>query len=96
MKISAIATLAMLLLGTVALFAAEDQKPATDQKSKPAATQPTTRPAKPFNKKCPVMDDEDVDPKITYTYKGKVYGFCCKDCIADFKKDPEAYAKKAK
>jgi YHS domain-containing protein len=37
------------------------------------------------------MKEDDVDPKVTYVYKGKVYGFCCKDCIDEFKKNPEKY-----
>lgn len=64
---------------------------------KAPTTKPTTRPAdkKPVNKLCPVMD-EAIDPKITYEYKGKVYGLCCESCIDEFKKDPEKFAKKAK
>lgn len=47
------------------------------------------------NELCPVTG-EKIDPKsnITYTYKGKVYRFCCAGCIADFKKDPEKYIRK--
>ena len=44
---------------------------------------------------CPVTG-EAVDQKLSYTYKGKVYHFCCASCIADFKKDPEKYIKKMK
>ena len=57
------------------------------------ATQPaTTQPAAPVNKKCPVSG-EDVNPKgKTVTYKGKVVGFCCDDCIEKFNKDPDKYA----
>ena len=32
------------------------------------------------------------DPFI-YKYKGREVRFCCKDCIKDFNKDPEAYLK---
>ncbi len=53
-------------------------------------------PADAANTACPVTG-EAVDPKgPTYTYKGKVYHFCCASCIADFKKDPEKYIKKMK
>lgn len=46
---------------------------------------------------CPVTGDK-IDPRsnVTYTYKGKVYRFCCAGCIADFKKDPEKYIRKMK
>lgn len=69
----------------------EDKVPTT----KPT-TNPATRPAdkKPVNKLCPVMD-EAIDLKITYEYKGKVYGLCCESCIDEFKADPEKFAKKA-
>jgi YHS domain-containing protein len=71
----------------VAVLAAKDQ-PA----SKPS-TQPTTQESagKPVNKFCAVDHDNEVDPKVTVVYKGKVIGFCCKDCIKDFEKDPDKY-----
>lgn len=47
------------------------------------------------NKMCPVMNEE-VDPEVpTVTYKGKVYGFCCKPCIKKFTADPEKYLKQS-
>ena len=44
---------------------------------------------------CPVSG-EVIDPaaKVTYEYEGKIYNFCCADCVDDFKKDPEPYIKK--
>jgi YHS domain-containing protein len=48
------------------------------------------------NKICPVMG-EDVDASVeTVDYNGKTIGFCCKKCVAKFKKDPEKYMKKFK
>ncbi len=46
---------------------------------------------------CPVTG-EKIDKKsdVTYEYKGKVYRFCCRACIAEFKKDPEKYIEKMK
>ena len=55
------------------------------------ATQPTTQPAKPVNKFCAIEQDHEIDPKITYAWNGKTYAFCCKDCIDEFKKNPEKY-----
>ncbi len=58
-------------------------------------TAPATQPAI-FNKLCPVTK-EAVDPKVkTYEYKGKIIGFCCEDCVKDFKADPEKYMKDLK
>ena len=72
------------------LLAQADQK--SDEATAPA-TQPTTQPTtQPVNKMCPVMKDDEADPKVTYTYNGKAYAFCCKDCIAEFKRNPEKYA----
>ncbi len=45
------------------------------------------------NTKCMVMPDDDVTPGKTVTFDGKIYHFCCDDCIADFKKDPQKYIK---
>jgi YHS domain-containing protein len=50
----------------------------------------------PVNKYCPVDPTSKIDPTVTYMYEGKTYGFCCKDCIAEFKKDPAKYAAEAK
>ena len=52
--------------------------------------------AKPINTHCAVDKGDDVDPKVTYLYQGKVIGFCCEKCIDDFKKDPEKYMKDLK
>ena len=62
------------------------------------AADPSTKESakKPVNTKCAVMPQDEVDPKITVEYKGKVIGFCCPDCIPEFKKDPEKYMKDLK
>lgn len=74
-----------------AVLAAKDQ-PATR-----ATTHPSTQPtAKAINKFCPVDSDNEVDPKVTIVYQGKVIGFCCRDCIKDFQKDPQQYMEKLK
>lgn len=73
-----------------------EKAPPPDQSSK--AAMPTTASATltPINKYCAVNRDEEVDPTVTYVYKGKVIGFCCSDCIPTFKKDPEKYMKDLK
>ncbi len=46
---------------------------------------------------CPVSGEPvSKDTNITYTYKGKVYRFCCPTCVEAFKKDPEKYINKMK
>ena len=77
--------------GGALLFAADPPKPKSPT-TKPATTQ--AKAAGPVNKFCAVEGKgHDVDPKVTYVYKGKTIGFCCADCIDEFKKDPEKYVK---
>jgi YHS domain-containing protein len=89
-------TLAIALLASVLVCAGcQNSKPESNN------TAPTSQPIAasagvPVNKYCPVNTKDPIDPKVTYMYNGKVYGFCCEDCIADFKKDPEKYAARAK
>ncbi len=59
----------------------------------PATTAPATQAA--INTMCPVSH-EAVDPAVTTTYEGKTIAFCCKDCIAQFQKDPQKYTKDLK
>jgi YHS domain-containing protein len=42
------------------------------------------------NQFCPLSGDK-VNPKMSYTFNGKRYLFCCKKCVKDFKKDPAKY-----
>jgi YHS domain-containing protein len=54
-------------------------------------TMPTTAPMAAVNKFCPVTK-EAVDPKVpTVEYKGMTIGFCCEDCVKEFKADPDKY-----
>jgi len=91
MKRSAIlSTVAAVLVGGGVLVSAAE-KPKAGPATRPAATQPS----KPVNKYCAVEGkDHEVDPAVTVKYKGKTIGFCCKDCIEEFNKDPEKYVKK--
>jgi len=76
-----------LALGAAAVFAGDD-KGKTDDKA------PSTQ---PINKFCAVEQENKIDAKGgTYVYKGKTIGFCCPDCIDEFKKDPEKYMAKIK
>lgn len=46
--------------------------------------------AKAFNSKCP-LSGKDVDPAHTFEYKDKRVGFCCPNCLAKFKKEPDTF-----
>jgi YHS domain-containing protein len=63
-------------------------------------TAPTTHPVAAngaINEFCAVEQDNKIDPTgVTYLYKGQTIGFCCPDCIDEFKKDPEKYMKTLK
>lgn len=48
---------------------------------------------KPVNKFCPIERDNEIDPKVTTPYEGKIIAFCCADCIGKFKADPKKYMK---
>ena len=92
---------AALLAGSIIGCSDKNQQP-PEQSNKaampsngPAATQ-ASEAQKPVNKYCAVNRDEEIDPTVTYVYKGKVIGFCCDDCIPKFKKDPEKYMKDLK
>ena len=61
-------------------------------------TEPTTGPATQAsasltiaNQYCAVDKDHKIDPKVTTTHDGKTIGFCCKDCIETFEKEPAKY-----
>jgi YHS domain-containing protein len=89
MKLSILCVAASLLIGGAMIATAAD-------KPKGPTTKPsTTQPSKPVNKWCAVEGkDHEIDPKVTVVYKGKTIGFCCKDCVEEFEKDPEKYIKK--
>ncbi len=74
---------------------AAEAVPAAD-KAAPATTPATTQSAKAINKMCPVMPEDEVSKKYFVMHKGEKIGLCCKDCIKDFKEDPDKYAKISK
>jgi YHS domain-containing protein len=66
-------------------------QPSTGSGSATASADVTSA-GQPINRNCAVEQEHPIDPKVTYTHDGKVYGFCCEDCIDAFKKDPAKYA----
>ena len=92
MRLTILAVGLVLGLGVLALA----DSATTCRVGQSASATPTTQPANaPINKKCPIGGD-DVDPKVTCVYKGQTIGFCCPDCVAEFKKNPEKYMKTLK
>lgn len=82
-----------LSIGLVLMALSTGVAIADDPKTPP----PSTQQSGPVNKFCAVEGEpHDVDPTVTYEYQGKTIGFCCKDCIEPFKKDPEKFMKNLK
>jgi YHS domain-containing protein len=83
-----------LLIGISTQIRAAEKSPTT------APSAPSTHPAAPngaINEFCAVEQDNKIDPTgVTYLYKGQTIGFCCPDCIDEFKKNPEKYMKTLK
>jgi hypothetical protein len=67
-----------------------DQKKSDDKKG------PSTTQSAMVNKFCAVMGEYEVDPEVFVMYTDKKVGFCCKDCIEPFEKDPKKYMKDLK
>ncbi len=55
------------------------------------ALTPRSAEAQAINKMCPVMTEEEVDPEMTITFRGKTVAFCCDTCIEKFKANPDKY-----
>jgi YHS domain-containing protein len=84
----------------VAAVKVEEPKPAPKTNEPKAAPKPKEpKPvakadaSKPINTICPVSGEE-VDPAHTLVYEGKVIGFCCDKCPAEFQKDPKKFMAK--
>ena len=75
---------------------ADKSRPSDSSASATNQAAAQTASAKPINQYCPINKDDKVDPAVTTVYKGQVIGFCCSDCIDEFKKDPEKYMKTLK
>ncbi len=89
------------LLGVIAVGCCNNSAKPAEPAKLPSKneTVTTTQPvatAIPVNMNCMVEKDDKANPAITYDYQGKTYAFCCKDCLAEFKKDPQKYLASAK
>ena len=74
---------ALIALGSVSQVMAVDEKKSDKAKAYPLD-------------KCVVSDEKigDHGKPYVFTHKGQEVKLCCKDCLKDFKKDPDKYMKK--
>ncbi len=77
-------SLTILLLGVV--WAAPPSA-----RAQPATPRVDADAAATINTMCPVMPDEEVDPRFTVEYEGVRVGLCCRKCRTKFEKEPTAY-----
>ena len=82
LKFAAVVAVAMGLATQIPVLAADA----------PAATNPAPV-AKVGNTKCPVSGEEMMGKGCQVVFEGKEYNLCCKDCKADWDKDPAKYVK---
>jgi hypothetical protein len=89
---------AVVLLTVVFIFSLSylnaQEKTIKEKKEKPVKVEKSKTVKSDEKVMCAVMPEMAGKKNINYTYKGKKYYFCCKDCLAKFKKEPEKYAKK--
>jgi YHS domain-containing protein len=76
-------------------FSLAQEMPGMDMPAKAPTSQPAADASAVDlgNTVCPVSGDKVGDSKLTATYEGKLYHFCCDDCPKKFAKDPATYAK---
>ena len=92
---SVVAVLAVLV-GVLAVAGCGNNTPAnTAQNTQSNSAQPapatSSEFANPVLGMCPVMSEPVGDNPVVVEHAGKKYQLCCKDCVADFKADPEKY-----
>ena len=86
MKCGLVAVLAFGLLASFASAAGKMDMGPNNQMTKAAKGQGI----------CQVLTGEKASPEYSYQYKGKTYYFCCAECVAMFKKNPEKYLSRIK
>ena len=108
MKKAVLVAAGLLVLGGLSFAAmdetapkADDTKAMGDAMAAPAMPAPMMEPpaADPNhinNKYCPIDGNQNgtMGAPVEVEYKGKFYQLCCKDCAAEFQKDPDQYIKK--
>jgi hypothetical protein len=91
MRLLFLSALLSSALGAVVL-AAKDQRGPAGPPALLATTPAGPVSRTPVNKRCAVERENEVDARITLQHAGATIGFCCKDCVKDFRKDPKKYA----
>jgi hypothetical protein len=87
-----------LLMGatTFAVFGCKSSNPAPSVAASPTAAPTSTAAVKPYPLTKCIVSDEALDSSKSYTFvrDGQEIKLCCKDCLADFDKDPAKYLAK--
>ena len=87
MKILAAVMTLVLGLGLAAAQTADETNPSDTTKITITKTKAPKAPSQPM---CPVMN-KPVDRNVFVDLEGKRIYFCCAECIAEFKKNPDKY-----
>jgi len=90
-NIAVVVVMSIVVLVCAAAFAQGD----TSDQASSGNTQAAPAAKKVNNTICPVSGKPvDMSNPVTAEYNGKIYNFCCTDCVAQFKADPEKYISK--
>ena len=87
--------LGIIAIASISLIAcnnAKEGKKIVEEVKKDTTAEQTISPALLVNKKDPICGmPTSAGVEDTISYKGKVFGFCSKECEAEFMKTPEKY-----
>ena len=90
MRLLFLSALLSSALGAVVLAARDQNGPGAPPALVATPPASETLPS-PVNRFCAVERENEVDARITLVHEGRTIGFCCKDCLKDFRKDPQKY-----
>jgi hypothetical protein len=84
----------LMVIAALALLAGAPVHVLADNTNPPGSSAKVE--VKPYPLKTCIVSGEqlgEMGKPPTFLYKGQEMKFCCKDCLKDFKKDPEKYIK---